>query len=538
VNKPIFKPLYPSEGLARAIGGGAKYAQQKTQAPAAMCGASMLTAAGVAFQSLVKVQLPGRDPMPVTLYACGVAESGERKSANDAIAFKAHRIFDALQRELEQADREDFRKQLRLWRIRHGALARRLSRLIEKGAETADVEEQIRQQELARPVRRKRPRMLLNNLTPQALGRHLSEIFPSAIVVSAEGGTVRQTLSDTPMLNALWDDGVWSSARITRDEVDLRGVALSIHVQFQPAVLDKFLESAGLNYDNGFLARCLFYHPESTQGTRHCKYRDLPEAEMDAYYHVMRRALDRCAQAELPTPTILTLSPAAQKLLSWVQEALEADVGPKRWFSQMKGAANKAADICVRIAAILHSADEVPGTVIGVEFLRNAIKLVAWHLNEHKLHFCPNTEEELDAIELREWLDKKAPGLIRQTSRFSYEGPALSRICPGRLRGDVHRLKAAIKLLENQEQSVRLVEVKTAIGERSEQEQPGRASISRPTWFVQFTAWTPPAPPLERSDLPPFSSGRFWNRQAATAPVKEATVHGYVLWPGVVLPEE
>lgn len=526
--QPTFNPLYPLESLGRILGGAATYIQLKNQSPAAMCGTSVFSAANVAVLGLVKICARGEHPMGVANFFYGEAESGERKSANDDDAYREHRAFDARQRQQGKAALERFNNEMRAWRIKQKALQRTLAKFMAEGRDISVVEQQVLAHEAAEPQRPLRPLMLLYNLTPQTLVRHLAEVYPFAMVLSAEGGTAALTIGDTPMLNGLWDNGYWSSSRITREDVHVESAGLCVHVQFQPAASDKFQRSRSLPYENGFMFRCLYYRPESTQGTRFRRYTDLPAKDIEAYYATMRSLLEEYARDTLPTPIVLTLSPSAKGLLEWLQDELEAEVAEGGWFAQMKGAAAKAVDICARVSAVLHRANDVPGTIVGVDTIRDAIKIVTWHLNQHRMRFCPHTEEELDAIELRDWLNMKVPSLIKQTRNYWYDGPALSRIVINRLRGNVDRLKAALKLLQEQEQIVRVFE---------RVPRPGGGLSG---WDVEFTAWIPPLAPIERRDMPPLFSGRLWNGYQQPAPLvteqREAGC-GYELWPGVVLPD-
>lgn len=526
--EPIFRPPYPLKSLGPILGGAGLYIHLKNQSPAAMCGTSVLAAASSAVQGLVKIRVRSDTTMIVANYFYGEAISGERKSANDLDAFKEHKAFDAWQRKLKTAAQERFRTEMRAWDIKNKALHRQLARLMADEKETAAIEKEIGKHQMAEPALPKRAQILLKNLSPQSVPRHLAEIYPFAIVLGSEGGVAALTLSDTPMLNALWDDGTWSSSRITREDVEIDEAVLSIHVQFPPAQSEKFLKSKALPWENGFMFRCLYYRPESTQGTRFKRYIDLPEGDMQVFHKTMRSLLEEYAQDELPTPIVLTLSSAAKDLLDWLGDKLEAEIAPDGWFEKMKGAAAKAADICARISAVLHRGNQLPGIIVGVGTIRDAIIIVTWHLNQHRMKFCPYTEEELDAIELRDWLYAKVPGLVKQMKGlFTYDGPALSRIVPVRLRGDVDRLRGALKLLEEQEQIVNVFQ---------RVRRPGTGG--QDPWDVQFTAWIPPLAPLDRRDMPPLPPGRWSEgRGAPPAPPGPPKTASYELWPGVFLPE-
>jgi hypothetical protein len=94
----------------------AKAMQEIIQAPAALCGTSVLTAAALAVQQHGNIEIDGRI-CPASLYGVTVAVSGERKSAVDREALAPHRkyqhdCFEASKEELlsYEADRDAFAK--------------------------------------------------------------------------------------------------------------------------------------------------------------------------------------------------------------------------------------------------------------------------------------------------------------------------------------------------------------------------------------------------------------------------------------------
>src|SRR5699024_5170618 len=76
--------------LGEVLGGAAQAIHEQVQAPAAMCGTSILAAASLAVQGQADVTNDGRRE-PLTLWAATIGESGERKSAVDEWALGAHR---------------------------------------------------------------------------------------------------------------------------------------------------------------------------------------------------------------------------------------------------------------------------------------------------------------------------------------------------------------------------------------------------------------------------------------------------------------
>src|SRR5690349_4512555 len=74
---------FPSEVLNGLFGTSTRAVHNATQAPLAMCAASVLAMAAVAVQGHRDVELPGAGRRPISLYLLSIAESGERKSSAD-----------------------------------------------------------------------------------------------------------------------------------------------------------------------------------------------------------------------------------------------------------------------------------------------------------------------------------------------------------------------------------------------------------------------------------------------------------------------
>ncbi len=523
MKKPLFKPRYPAEALGKVLQGAGSYVQLKTQAPEAMCFTLVLAAGVIASQGLVKVSLRGGAPIPPGQFFVGEALSGERKSAIEEIVFKEHRAFADQQRRLLKAERASSEARVRAWKMKSKALQRKLDRLLAADEDTSDIEDDILDHERNKPSPPRRAVILVKNMTPQALVKHLAEIYPIVTVHSAEGGSASRTLGDTPMLNEIWDAGNWDSARGGEEATCIRGAVLSVNLMFQPSQLKKYLDSSALALENGNVFRWLFYRPDTTQGTRFTRLVELPDAAIEDFHSLIRRLLEEYAHGDLPEPVELKLSPIAEQVLSKFQDLLEAELVPDGWFANMKGAAGKAADIAGRISASLHHLRAHPGLEIGADTLRDAIKIVTWHLNEQRLRFCPYSEDELDAIVLREWLEDHVPSLMRKTGQYGYDGPALSRIVHNRLRGDVERLKSALRALEEEDGCVKVF---------------GGAARS---WSVSFPAWCPPpaptrAPECGRSTNPTWDKRWGGNVSPTPAEASPANDRDYMLWPGVALP--
>ena len=104
---------YPLSALGEVLGGAAKAIVEIVQVPAALAAQSVLAAAAMAAQPHANVLRAGQ-PIPLSLFALTIAESGDRKSAADRLALRAHQ-------ERQQTLLETYREALTVYRKRRDA---------------------------------------------------------------------------------------------------------------------------------------------------------------------------------------------------------------------------------------------------------------------------------------------------------------------------------------------------------------------------------------------------------------------------------
>src|SRR5690606_32039407 len=80
---------YPLAALGEVRGGAAMAIVEIVQVPAALAAQSVLAAAAMAAQPHANVLRAGQ-PIPLSLFALTIAESGDRKTAADRLALRAH----------------------------------------------------------------------------------------------------------------------------------------------------------------------------------------------------------------------------------------------------------------------------------------------------------------------------------------------------------------------------------------------------------------------------------------------------------------
>lgn len=509
------REAFPAHALSPKLKAAAEFIHLTNQSPIGMCACSVISAASLVCQGIMNVHWRPKIHSPVSLIVIVEAESGERKSSNDEIAFREIRRFDAEQAAFAKTEEAIYVQQLKIWKVKVKAAEKALCRQALAGESTLGTEGELMELERNRPVKRKRAQMLLANSTRQALARHLGTIYPFVGIISDEAAVVLSSdaLGDLGMLNKVWDGGTWTSDRITRERIELRNTRLAILLQVQPGVSSDFLDSPRSQvHATGFSSRCFFVRPESLQGTRLHRFIDIPSDGMEAFDEAIRSLLKRYEGPEPPQPVSVDLGEAATELLAWFQEKVEIELGDGRRFCMMRGNASKSVEQCSRLAAVMHGLEGYAGP-ISVDVMRGAIQLTAWFLNQYRMRFCPLSQPELDALELEDCISRHAHKFKKTQS---VAGPELCRLAPRRLR-QVEALKATLRTLEAQ----------------------GKLKIwDGHSWHVSLTWWFPPQdPPWKQVEESRSIFALRWRQQPPAATSREIPVEtGHVLWPGVILP--
>lgn len=531
MTNPSFDPPYPLDGLTPKIRALTYYIQLANQSPLPMCAISALAGCTLAAQGLIKVQWRNAAPSPVGMIFVVEALSGERKTANDQIALEEHRLFDQQQSKLEKQDAKQHALKESVWVAKKKVMLKAIAKNTSKDEETTETEKELEAHEANRPSTPKRPRMLISDITAPAIALHLSEKFPYAGLVSDEGGVILSSgaMSNPAMINSIWDFGSGMTDRIGRGRTEVSDASLTVYLQVQPGVLEQFLSRQGnLTHASGNSSRWLYANPPSTQGTRKSRLIDLPFEDKEVYNGRIREMLSRYAADQLPHPKIKTLNATAKRLIERFSDAIEKELAEGGRFMFMRGAATKAPENCVRLAAVMHefenSSDEV-----DTETVRGAIKIVAWHLNQYRLRFAPLTQMELDVHDLEEcitkhyhrWEKVKVEG--KGEVKDQVKGSELARYAPHRLR-HLDKLYPVVQELAIQDK-VEILDGETR------------------GWRLRLTHWSANAPRRRAAGEPfvymnPHPQGRLQeDRQRALkeAAAKRASHQGYELWPGCFL---
>lgn len=388
--EPLRHPLSPAEqysldALGAVLGAAAKAIESTIQAPPALIGQSLLAAASLAVQHIADVEIDGRVE-PLSLWCMSIAVSGERKSAVDALALKAHREHERNALDNYRHDQQNHAIELQA----HEAASRHAL----KGADPDAIESKLHTIGTL-PDAPLKPLLLMGSPTLEGLHKQFIAGLPSLGLFHDDAGeflgghsmSAEHKTKTVSGLSRLWDAGEFDRVRASDGAEKHFGKRLAMHLMMQPIIAESILSDDVLT-GQGFLARCLLTWPASTIGTRQYMGRNLTQDEaMCRYWQRMRDLLTikptlrEGSRNELELRT-LTLSPDAAERWRAVYGAVELDMIEGGAHSGIKAWASKAPSQVLRIAGVLSLVEQPDTGVIQAEAVDRAALLVNHALAE------------------------------------------------------------------------------------------------------------------------------------------------------------
>ena len=223
------------------------------------------------------------------------------------------------------------------------------------------------------------PRILADDITPEALASVMAANHGTASIWSSEGGLLSilngryQNNDSGPNLDLIlkaYSSDMAMVDRIGRPTEIIKSPALTIMLAVQPDVLEKMMSNESF-MNRGLCGRFLYSLPDSMVGHRKINSSPIPDGMQAEYSRIIQYLLD------IPYPEekhVLLLDPEARQLFDqWA-----AEIEPKlaaEW-KTIGGWANKLAGLTLRLAGQIHMAScrswEVP---ISARVMNSAIQL-------------------------------------------------------------------------------------------------------------------------------------------------------------------
>lgn len=237
------------------------------------------------------------------------------------------------------------------------------------------------------------PQLFVNDVTPESLANTLSEQGGRLGIFSDEGG-VLETLAGlysqgTANIDVLLKGIDGGSVRVRRKDRSFSlNPYLTIVLAVQPAVVRHLTEKKAYA-GNGALERFLYVLPRSKLGYRTHATLPVSEALRQNYHDRITQLLNAFVLVDNTpasfTPIVLTLTSAAHSAWRDYQAAVELQLRPEGQFVGCSGWAGKMPGFALRLAGLLHVAEQ--GTTafpIAENTMHNALAL-AEVLGHHAL---------------------------------------------------------------------------------------------------------------------------------------------------------
>jgi len=389
-----------SEGLSHA-----------TQTPRELAAVNVLGVVALAIQSKLVVRVKPDYFEGLNIFAIVASESGERKSSVVSACKTPVVEWEIIQeRNAQSAVNEAVSKRKTMERAIDKA------RTKAAGARTAEDRKQaaddIYQMECELPEVPNIPRLLVDDVTPEALASVMAASGESIGMLEAEGGAL-DTFSgrysnSVPNIDLLLKSFGAESVIVDRkgkDPIRLRNPRLTMVLTPQPSVL----RTAGSNdvfMSRGLIPRCLLVVPQSRVGFRD-NAQTIPDALTRKWAAYVNDLLNIPKEACM---TELVLSPDAFSLWLDFSSDVEAAQRPGGEFEFMRSWASKLTGLVVRLAGLLHMAQgrRAVHMEVGKDTMQNAVLLATWAAEHAKhAHSCFGMDEGQEAGKrILEWLRK------------------------------------------------------------------------------------------------------------------------------------
>lgn len=417
LSKSLLPESYPVEALPDCIKNAVIEVQGFTKAPVPLVASCALAALSLAGQSFVNIKRDDKLTGPVSLFFLTIADSGERKSTCDGFFMQAVREYESEQAELAKPKFVEYNVNHAVWKTKSDGIKAKIRKLagdLESENDIFNLEKLLLELDRQKPIPPKVPRLIYSDVTPESLKKNLAINWPSAGIISSEGGVVfgaHGMNKDSAMRNLAtynygWDGKGIPTDRTTTESFNVEEVRLTMAIQVQQETLKEFTSRLGeLARGIGFFARVLIAWPESTQGTRF--YTNPPESW--PYLAAFNRQISNILNFPSPVSSNGKLESQMMSLarlakLAWVKfhDTIESELLQDGEFYDVKDVASKAADNAVRLACLFHLIDHGLCGDVDEETFDRASLIVLWHLKEAQRVFgeIALSPELINAMEL------------------------------------------------------------------------------------------------------------------------------------------
>ncbi|WP_374499707.1 DUF3987 domain-containing protein [Pseudoxanthomonas sp.] len=370
-----------------------------------------VAAAGALAQLHVDVQMPVGGIVSAGVYVLLQGASGERKTKVDECLFGELRKPNKAQRNRYVMECETYKVHEGIWERKNKVLMDALGRACAAGRETDAIELEITKNAMVRPVAPTDTKLVFGDVTIEALKNKLSQ-SSNAVLLSSDGKKILKNLllqNDADM-NQIWSSEHIDVERVTRQGYTSDEPRLTFSVMIQTDALSRIMLDKGKEgKESGFFARVLFIDVGSTMGERVIDVIESPAPDLEAYNQRAAALYAEYVEAvDTGRYTRRLLKFSAEAARVWIAyfNYVESNIKAGRRYEKAGDHASKLANNVARVAADLHVLEGFEGE-IGMDCLLCAIALCDEASRDYMKHLAPKNEDEIEAIELKDWLVKK-----------------------------------------------------------------------------------------------------------------------------------
>lgn len=398
----IAPEAYPIDALPKTIREAVIEVQNFTKAPIPLVVTSALGVLSLAGQSYVDIMRAENLCGPTGLFLITIADSGERKSSCDGFFIKPIRDYEAAEIQKAKPLIKIYDAKLAAWISKHSGIKTKIRKLVcddGKAEEIQRLESKLLELENSKPQPPKVPRLIYSDVTPEALKSRFATVWPSAGIISSEGGIVfgaHGMQKDSAMRNLAtynqgWDGKGIPTDRLISESNNTQEVRLTMAIQVQAETLREFSQRLGpLARGIGYFARVLFAWPDSTQGTRFFTEPPKHWPSLTKFHQRIEWILNTPppfnSTGEL-TPTLMSLAELAK--IAWVRfhDEIEKELHSSGELYDISDVASKSADNVARLATLFHLIEHGPYGEVEEESVNRASLVMLWHLKESQRFF-------------------------------------------------------------------------------------------------------------------------------------------------------
>ena len=235
-------------------------------------------------------------------------------------------------------------------------------------------------------------RLILDDVTPEALVNALKENGERIGIISAEGGLfgmMAGRYSDNTNIDIFlkgWSGDPYSSSRVGREGADLKGPLLTICLAVQPQVIADAMDNKDFR-GRGLLARFLYSIPNTRVGNRVYRTKGVDPSIRNNYEMLCKDLLSIQEQGDFIN-RVIKLSPeadqAAEAYYQWIEERLTNEL------EEIEDWAGKLHGNTMRIAGVLHVIKHKVNSVnvlLEENTMKSAIEIGKYYLEHSKAAF-------------------------------------------------------------------------------------------------------------------------------------------------------